>query len=57
METSSSHFKLYLLVRDKDGMPLIDHPESVPKVVWDSFTKEEKDFINNSVMEHLKRYD
>lgn len=48
----------YGVVRDaKTGMPKVDEPQTVPDVIWKSFTQEEKNHINNSVLEHLRRYD
>ena len=39
------------------GMPKVDKPLEVPAYDWGTLTQEEKDHINGSVMEHLRRYD
>ena len=54
---SNGEIKGYMLVLNKDGMPKVEFPELVPDHVWKSFTQEQKDFVNNSVQEDLKRFD
>ena len=36
----------YGLVRNRDGMPKVDNPQSVPDEIWQGFSKKEKDFAN-----------
>lgn len=49
--------RAFCLVRDKQGMPKVDEPLSVPSHVWDSFSEIEKKHINAQVAEHFRRFD
>jgi len=58
MNTSRGKVDLYAVVYcQHTGMPKIDNPLSVPDVVWHGLSQREKDHVNNSVLEHLRRYD
>lgn len=39
----------YAMIIDKDGMPVIDDPSSVPPEAWNRLTKEQKAYANAQV--------
>ena len=41
VKAASSGWKAYGLVRDKDGTPVIDDPETLPQQIKDMLTDEE----------------
>lgn len=45
----------YVLILDKNGMPKIADPRSVPASIWKNLTDEQKAFANANVIESLRR--
>lgn len=53
---SNGKARMYALVRNgKTGMPSVSDPRTVPNEVWESFTLEEQEHVNNSVSEEKRR--
>lgn len=46
----------YALIINKDGMPCIAEPLSVPDEVWNSLTESQKMYANDKVTNNLKRF-
>lgn len=58
MKASKAKVKLIGIVFDGDtGMPKIHDPRTIPDHMWKRLTQKQKNFANNSVMEHMRRYD
>lgn len=55
--TTPAKVKAYGFLIDPQGMPKVDNPLEVPKYDWGTLTQKEKDHVNGSVMEHLRRFD
>lgn len=49
--------KGYIMIFNKDNMPRIDDPTTVPDQAWQLLTQEQKDYANAQVMEHKRRFD
>ena len=56
-KATNAEIKGYGFVIDPQGMPKVDNPLEVPDYDWGTLTQKEKDHINGSVMEHLRRFD
>ncbi len=55
MQKTKAKISAYVMVYDKDGMPRIDNPLSVPDTVWDKLPKEHKDWANAQCKPEFKR--
>lgn len=55
MQAKRAKVKGYGLVIDKDGMPRILNPLTVPDDVWNGLTEVQKKFANNRVGVELQR--
>ncbi len=55
MKISKAKVTGYGLIIDKNGMPLIKEPLTVPDEVWNGLTDEQRNFANNRVENNLKR--
>lgn len=53
----SGKIKAYIMIFDKNNMPRIDDPTTVPDEAWQLLTKEQKDYANAQVREHMRRFD
>lgn len=57
LKASDIKIKAYGFVFTKDNMPRIDNPLTVPTKDWGYLTRDQKEFANKQVPEHLRRYD
>lgn len=55
MKSGKFKMKGYALIIDKDGMPRIQNPLSVPDDVWNGLTEKQQTFANNRVSDEFKR--
>jgi hypothetical protein len=55
MTPNKGKIKAYAFIIDKNGMPRIDNPLSVPNEAWETLTQTEKDWANSHCPVEFKR--
>jgi hypothetical protein len=55
MTPNKGKIKAYAFIVDKNGMPRIDNPLSVPNEAWETLTQTEKDWANSHCPVEFKR--
>lgn len=56
MKATKAKVSGYALIIDKDGMPCIQNPSSVPFEVWNGLTDEQKEHANSKVPTRFKNF-
>ena len=55
MKATKAKLSGYGLIIDKNGMPCIQNPLSVPDDVWNCLTDEQRQHANSDIAEEFKR--